>query len=51
MPHVAQIARLAPNVGRFVIATVARILLDDADDQVSNMRPVEMVKEADLIAA
>ena len=49
VPHVAHIAWLSPNVGRFVVATVTRILLDDADDQISNMRAVEMIEEADLI--
>lgn len=49
MPHVAHVARLAPNVRRLVVASVTRILFDDADDQVADVRPVQMIKETNLI--
>lgn len=47
-PQVAQIARLAPNVGRFVVASVARIFFNDADHQISNVRAVQVIEESDL---
>ena len=49
MPHVAKVSsRFSPYVSRFVIATVARILLDNAHHQITDMRSVQMVKETNL---
>jgi hypothetical protein len=47
-PQVAQIARLSPNVGRFVVASVARIFFDDAHHQISNVWAVQVIEESDL---
>lgn len=47
-PQVAQIARLSPNVGRFVVASVARIFFDDTDHQISNVWAVQVIEESDL---
>lgn len=49
MPDVAAGSRLAPDVGGFVAAAVATVLLDDAGNQFANVRPVHVVKEPDLL--